>query len=195
MIHLELIASIDCGASGRYTDENFIPWTGDADFMQMGHAEAVPSANANAQLALAMRTLRAFTTSNDAPWKKYCYSIYIGGMDSARILVRASFYYGNYDGLSRPPSFRLMFDSNNWADVVTTLDEEPVFYEIIYVVKAKSASICVAQTDSGMSPFISALEVRRLSNMMYNALPTNHALFAITRAAFGSETTIRYAEI
>ncbi|XP_031387315.1 uncharacterized protein At1g24485-like [Punica granatum] len=123
------------------------------------------SVNVSKQLPLAMKTVRILTNPKGITWKKYCCSIDMGGTDWTRILARANFYYGNYDRPVNPPSFSLMFDANNWGDVETTLDE-PVFYEAIYVVKAKSTHICVAQTEPGMSPFISALEVCRLSYTM-----------------------------
>ncbi|OWM69526.1 hypothetical protein CDL15_Pgr013987 [Punica granatum] len=180
-----------------YTDENSIPWTGDADFMQIGFPKVVPSINVNDNLPLPMRTLRVFPNSdNYLIWKKYCYSIDIGtaGSDLVRILVRASFYYGNYDGLSNPPSFELMFDGNYWTKVQTTLDNKPLSYETIYVVKAKATNICIAQREPGMNPFISTLEVCRLRYTMYNAVPANYALFAMARGAFGSNKTIRYPD-
>ncbi|KAI6685700.1 hypothetical protein NL676_031613 [Syzygium grande] len=34
-----------------------------------------------------------------------------------KYFIRAAFYYGNYDHLSRPPTFNLEFDGNKWTTV------------------------------------------------------------------------------
>ncbi|KAI3929537.1 hypothetical protein MKX01_025705 [Papaver californicum] len=65
-----------------------------------------------------MSTLRAFPTR-----KNNCYSIDIENKseDSTmveRVLVRANFYYGNYDNKSSPPTFNLQFNGNSWKQIV-----------------------------------------------------------------------------
>ncbi|GKF42432.1 malectin-like carbohydrate-binding domain-containing protein, partial [Tanacetum coccineum] len=75
-----------------------------------------------------------------------------------KVLVRASFNYGNYDGLSNPPTFDLHFDGNFWATVETTTSGV-MRYEITYVAKQDFISVCVALINPGQFPFISAIEV------------------------------------
>ncbi|KAK1373651.1 hypothetical protein POM88_029844 [Heracleum sosnowskyi] len=74
-----------------------------------------------------MDTFRVFTTR-----KKNCNAF--NADKGGRILVRASFNYGNYDKKSSPPTFDLQFDGNFWTTVETSIDEV-VTYEATYIVK------------------------------------------------------------
>lgn len=109
------------------------------------------------------------------------------------MLVRASFYYGNYDGKSFPPSFALQFDANGWDTVVTSLDR-PVSHEAIYVVSGDATSVCVAQTQPYQLPFVSAIEVRSLEWSMYAHVDPSRALFLRRREAFGAQQIVRYKD-
>ncbi|KAL8501624.1 hypothetical protein ACS0TY_020947 [Phlomoides rotata] len=174
--------SIDCGSSDAYKDDNSIDWSGDDDYVQNGESYTVQTES----ISPVMDTLRAFTTRN-----KNCYSM--EAAKGTRVLIRASFYYGNYDNKSSPPSFALQFDGNHWAWVDTT-STGYVYHEVIYEVKGDSLSVCVAQTTVDQFPFISALEVRALSSSMYDYVDKNYPLFLIRRFAYGVNGTIRYAE-
>lgn len=49
-----------------------------------------------------------------------------------------------YDGLSRPPSFKLETDGNLWANVTScTSQQEPVYHEAIYRTVQKKRQPCV----------------------------------------------------
>ncbi|CAK7340841.1 unnamed protein product [Dovyalis caffra] len=174
---------IDCGASDFYTDGNFLVWMGDEDLFQNSRSEVVQSSNTVPHV---MSTLRVFTSR-----KKNCYSISAdkGGL----LLVRASFFYGNYDKKSSPPSFDLHFDGNLWANVKTSLDQL-VYYEVVYVAKSDTTSICLAQTEPNQFPFISALEVRNLDSKMYNNFDPKYALFFRSRVAYGASATVRFPD-
>lgn len=176
-----MLASIDCGASDVYTDENFIGWMGDDTYIQHGESQLVQSSNGVSHV---MSTLRVFMTR-----KKNCYSIEVD--KNQQVLVRASFYYGNYDKKSSPPSFDLHIDGNFWARVVTSIDQV-LYYEVIYVVKGDAVNVCVAQTDPNQFPFISALEIRSLDKNMYQHYDSSYALFLRRRVAFGAENIVRY---
>ncbi|XP_052291803.1 uncharacterized protein At1g24485-like [Citrus sinensis] len=133
--------------------------------------------------------MRVFSTR-----KKNWYSIKVDE-DGGRVLLRASFYSGNYDGKDSPPVFDLQFDGNLWTTVNTSSSSYDVLsYETIYVVKRNFTSTCVvAQTKPGQLPFISAIEVRSLGVNMYSQIPSNLALHLIQRAVFGgNQTIIRY---
>ncbi|KAJ6762838.1 hypothetical protein OIU79_023555 [Salix purpurea] len=175
--------SIDCGSSDLYhMDDNYLSWTGDDGLFQNSRSEVVQSSN----ISHVMSTLRVFTTR-----KKNCYSIseYKGSL----LLVRASFFYGNYDRKSSPPSFDMHFDGNEWATVKTSLDEL-VYYEVVYVSKSDTTSICLSQTHPNQFPFISALEVKKLDSNMYSYLDPKHALFLNSRVAYGARSTVRYPD-
>lgn len=172
--------SIDCGSSDVSTDENSIIWIGDNDLIQNGETHVVQSTNS---LSHVMDSLRVFTTH-----KKNCYSWEAN--KGVQVLVRASFYYGNYDKKSSPPTFDLQFDGNHWDSVVTSMDQM-VYYENIYVLQMDSISICVAQTKEEQFPFISALEIRSLESNMYNHVNAEYALFLKSRTAYGADAVIR----
>ncbi|CAK9169563.1 unnamed protein product [Ilex paraguariensis] len=182
-VSADVFVSIDCGASGFYTDENSIAWMGDSTIMQNGVSQVVQSNNS---ISHVMDTLRVFTTR-----KKNCYSVQAD--KGGQVLIRASFFYGNYDGKSSPPTFNLQFDGNDWASVETS-STEVSSYEVVYVVKGDVLSVCVAQTKAGQLPFISALEVRSLGSNMYSGVDSNYALFLRLRLAYGANATIRYVD-
>ncbi|KAK4441126.1 putative LRR receptor-like serine/threonine-protein kinase [Sesamum alatum] len=182
-VSAEVFLSIDCGSSDSYKDDNLIVWTGDDEYVQSGESRSVQSSNS---ISRVMDTLRVFTAR-----KKNCYNI--GSVRQGRVLVRATFYYGNYDGKSSPPTFDLQFDGNHWATVETS-STEYVYHEVTYVMKKDSISVCVAQTNPGEFPFISALEVRGLETYMYVNVDENYPLFLRRRVAFGSNATIRFPD-
>ncbi|KAJ6713366.1 hypothetical protein OIU79_009371 [Salix purpurea] len=175
--------SIDCGASETYTDENSLVWIGDDGFFKNSESAVVRSNNTVSHV---MSTLRVFTSL-----KKNCYTIRAD--KGSLVLVRASFFYGNYDKKSSPPSFLLLLDGNYWSTVKTTLDE-PGIYEVMYVVKSDTISICLAQTQPNQLPFISALEFRKLDSTIYAIVDPNYALFVRSRTAFGANLTVRFPD-
>ncbi|KAL1558080.1 putative LRR receptor-like serine/threonine-protein kinase [Salvia divinorum] len=179
----DVFVSIDCGSSVPYRDGNGISWVGDDEYVQSGESRSVKPLNSISHVA---DTLRVFTTRN-----KNCY--HIGSVKKGRVLVRASFYYGNYDGKSLPPTFALHFDGNFW-DTVQTSNTESYYYEVTYVLKRDFISVCLAQTEPGQFPFISALAVRSLESYMYKQVSDSYPLFLWTRVAFGSNTSFRYQD-
>ncbi|CAK7327931.1 unnamed protein product [Dovyalis caffra] len=175
---------IDCGSSDSepYTDENSITWTGDDSYIQTGESQFVKYSS----MPYVMTSLRVFPSR-----KKNCYKINVS--DGERVLVRASFYYGDYDFKFSPPVFELQFDGNYWATVNTT-SYDIVSYEAVYTVKGNSTSICLAQTMPDQVPFISALELRSLLPAMYSHVAPNYAMFLNLRVAYGANVTIRYPD-
>lgn len=173
-----MFKSIDCGASDDYTDEkNSIKWTGDGD-LKIGVSHKV---HPDFSLSPVYDTLRAFYTR-----KKNCYSIEVE--EGEKVLVRASFSYGNYDMKESPPTFDLHFDGNFWINVTTT---EPKFYEAIYVTKRKVISVCVSQRYENQFPFISTLEVRSVDSKAYSGISPDYALFTNIRLGYGLDETIK----
>ena len=177
--YFAVFVSIDCGASGSFTDENTILWKGDTDLISNGVTHTVQP---NYTVSRVMDTLRVFTTR-----KKNCYSI--DATQGEKVLVRAGFNYGNYDKMSSPPTFDLQFNGNFWVSVNASASK---MYEAIYVVKSKFISVCVAQTKPNQFPFISTLEVRSLDSQMYSNIGTNYALLMNERIAYGINESIRY---
>ncbi|KAL9143674.1 hypothetical protein ABFS82_14G249100 [Erythranthe guttata] len=180
--------NIDCGSSKSYEDEKSIVWTGDDNYIKTGEPHSVQSAKYS--VSHVMDTMRVFTTR-----KKNCYHIDDSSVKQGqRVLVRASFLYGNYDNKSSPPKFDLFIEDTEWEAVETSMFEV-VYYEVIYVLDKDSISVCVSRSSLGI-PFISALEVRGLTFSMYPYQylndGKNYPLFLRRRVAFGSNQTIRY---
>ncbi|PPD88497.1 hypothetical protein GOBAR_DD14586 [Gossypium barbadense] len=156
--------SIDCGSSESYGDDYSVGWVGDDLYIQHGESVELQSSKPIYQ---PMATLRG-----------------------SKVLVRAYFFYGNYDGKSSPPKFDLHFDGNHWITVETSADQL-VSYEAIYVTKTDTISVCVAQTFPNMFPFISAIEVRDLDSKMYGYSDSNRALMLRRRVAYGTKAIVR----
>lgn len=171
--------SIDCGASDSYTDGSSITWQGDDTLISSGESRSVTATNTYHVTS----TLRVFTSGS-----KNCYVL--KGEKGAKLLLRAIFFYGNYDGKSSPPSFGLQIDGVDWVKVATFSDME-VYYELIYVTKGDSISLCLVQTNPDHYPFISAIQVRTLASKMYPHVDADQALSLIQRLTFGAEKTIR----
>ncbi|XP_026422545.1 probable LRR receptor-like serine/threonine-protein kinase At1g05700 [Papaver somniferum] len=197
-VYAKVFLSIDCGSSSlkSRTDNNSIVWVGDGPYIKTGktHKVNVAPPNISGWDSRAMSTLRAFPAR-----KKNCYSIDIesktkdSNITVARVLVRASFYYGNYDNKSNPPTFSLQFNGNNWGSVVTT--NGIIYYEVVFSLnKSSNIDVCLAQTQPDNIPFISALEIRSLDPGAYGYIPADFPLFFTERTAYGTNTTIRYPD-
>ncbi|PQP97292.1 putative LRR receptor-like serine/threonine-protein kinase MEE39 [Prunus yedoensis var. nudiflora] len=134
-----------------------------------------------------MNTLRSFP--NKA--QQNCYALPFSAQ-TQRVLVRAGFYYGNYDGLSKPPSFDIHINGRNWSTVNTsTVVEGPIYHEAMYANQgAGSLNVCIVQDESGVVPFISSIEVVPiwiLTGPLYPEMETNYAYNLVSRINFGGE--------
>ncbi|XP_042753218.1 probable LRR receptor-like serine/threonine-protein kinase At1g51820 [Lactuca sativa] len=175
--------SVNCGASDFYVDGNAISWMPDTTLVSNGVAQVVQSSNS---ISTVLDTLRVFTSR-----KKNCYSNPV--TRGEKLLVRASFNYGNYDRLSSPPTFDLHFDGNFWTTVKTSISGLNM-YEATYVAKGNSISVCVAQTKPGQFPFISALEVRSVDSNVYKVVDESRALFLLSRFSYGASGILRFPQ-
>ncbi|XP_057781677.1 probable LRR receptor-like serine/threonine-protein kinase At1g05700 [Salvia miltiorrhiza] len=178
--------SIDCGSSASYRDENGISWTGDDEYVRTGESRSVQPSSSYSRVADTLRVFRNQT--------KHCYEI--GGVKQGRVLVRATFFYGNYDGRNSPPVFDLLFDGYYWGWVNNT-GPTPSRHEVVYTTTKPSISVCVSQDYEGQFPYINAIEVRSLEPSMYGALGVyrdSYSLFTRKRVAFGTNATIRFPE-
>ncbi|KAL3720919.1 hypothetical protein ACJRO7_005688 [Eucalyptus globulus] len=92
-----------------------------------------------------------------------CYTLKPDRGKNSLYLIRATFWYGNYDGKNEVPMFDLYIDVNYWT---TIGDTDNMAEEIIYVSQADYIQVCVVNRGSGI-PFISALELRVLNNSVY----------------------------
>jgi Malectin-like domain len=68
-------------------------------------------------------------------------------------LLRATFYYANYDGLNTHPTFDVYLGVNFWQTVDIEISE--FFPEIIFIAPVDSVRVCLDKTQG--VPFISSL--------------------------------------
>ena len=100
-------------------------------------------------------------------------------------MIRATFFYGNYDGKNKTPVFDLYLGVNIWL----TVEEADVFYDVIHVPLTDFIEVCLANTGNGV-PYISALEIRHLDNFIYQT--DGRALANIRRYDIGSTTESKF---
>ncbi|KAL3720892.1 hypothetical protein ACJRO7_005664 [Eucalyptus globulus] len=151
--------SIDCGASNEYPDNDIKAiYSTDEEFIDSGKNMQVSTENIYDYKLQYGRNLRSFPDG-----KRNCYTLRPDRGNSITYLIRATFWYGNYDMRNKTPSFDLYIDVNYWATVNTS-----AFYyeEILYLSKADYIQVCLVNTGNGV-PFISALELRTLEDDFY----------------------------
>ena len=168
---------IDCGA--EITDPSG-EWQTDDEFIITGKNEQI-STSSHISIEQ-LNTLRVFTTQN-----KNCYSL--PTPSPARYFIRAAFYYGNYDDLSKPPTFDLEFDGNKWATVETSLTDITDF-ELVYANRGDNISVCLARTFHDQFPFISSLELWPLPDSMYAGMSRDLAWLKSYRYNYGANDWI-----
>ncbi|XP_058003888.1 putative leucine-rich repeat receptor-like serine/threonine-protein kinase At2g04300 [Hevea brasiliensis] len=175
---------IDCGAPNQTpaTDDDFVSWLTDENFVNAGKNHLL----SYSQNFSTMNSLRYFPDD-----QKNCYFLPFDSLGT-KFLFRAGFYYGNYDGLSKPPSFNLGIDGNLWVTVTTNSmpKDEPIYHEMIYWTKGDSAQVCLEQTGDGI-PFISSLEATEIIlNDMYRLMDNKTALLLHSRINYGANKSI-----
>ncbi|KAJ0020046.1 hypothetical protein Pint_32297 [Pistacia integerrima] len=135
-----------------------------------------------------MNTLRFFPEG-----RRNCYKLPL--VSHTKFLFRAVFFYGDYDGLSRPPSFSLEIDGNSWATGTTSMNQhQPVYHELIYRPKEEEptviVSVCLVRTREDAIPFISSLEVNHVYTDMYKLMENKTALYLHSRINYGANRSV-----
>lgn len=106
-----------------------------------------------------MRKLRSFPQGI-----RNCYNVSV--KKDTKYLIRASFLYGNYDGLNSLPMFDLYIGNSLWETINVTKVGTNVLKDLIHITSSNKVHICLINTGNGV-PFISALEFRPLLNVTY----------------------------
>ncbi|CAN6442436.1 unnamed protein product [Victoria cruziana] len=183
----QLPVSVDCGTTGKGKGYLGFTWVGDEQYVPSGQSATV---RIDDSLMAPLTTLRYFPAG-----KKNCYS-FPGVGQGIKILVRAWFYYGNYDGRSSPPSFNILFNGNVWSRVFITGDNGSAILEMTHATIVDDVSICLARIDLNDVPFINALEIRKLENDMYSGMDPGRSLHTMGRYAYASPSTtsVRYPD-
>ncbi|XXG57292.1 hypothetical protein AAC387_Pa03g4484 [Persea americana] len=103
--------SIDCGITGdlSYTDDTTqMFYTSDTKFIDTGTNKEIAATYMTQTLPRQYQNLRIFPNGT-----RNCYTL-TPVIKSNRYLLRASFMYGNYDGLDQPPQFDAYLGVDRW---------------------------------------------------------------------------------
>ena len=158
--------------SALETDINYIS---DAKFIDTGVTKKIAASDIRQEL----QHVRSFPSG-----VRNCYRINV--TSGAKYLIRASFYYGNYDDLNEPPQFDLHFGANVWDTVKFSTNLSDITdSEIIYTPSQDHIQPCLVNTGKG-TPFISVIELRTLNNKVYVTNSAKSILSTLRRSDVGS---------
>ncbi|XP_065632094.1 LRR receptor-like serine/threonine-protein kinase IOS1 isoform X2 [Quercus suber] len=179
--------SIDCGlaANSSYSEPTTgIIYISDATYIDTGVSKSIPLEFKDGLQQQAW-TLRSFPQGI-----RNCYSIN-NITQGAKYIIRASFFYGNYDGQGNLPQFDLHLGPNLWDTIKIENISLSVIKELIHVPSLNHIQVCLVNTGLG-TPFISALELRPINSSLY--VTNVGSLSLVLRSDLGSETGYRYKD-
>jgi hypothetical protein len=109
-------------------------------------------------------------------------------------MLRTTFFYGNYDNASKPPSFELVIDATVVEDVVTSADTG-VYFEHTYLAQGNLTFLCLIRTSATSTPFISGITLKTMPSFhfaYFDVYIQERRFMAIrTRVNFGGTDLIR----
>ena len=155
--------SIDCGSVEDYIDKDTnIPYTSDKKLIDTGIVKTI-SPNSSLTVPQFAENLRSFPQGT-----RNCYTLRPEQGRNNNYMIRATFFYGNYDGQNQQPVFDLYLGVNAWTTVdLTNADASTYYYyDVIHVPLTDYIDVCLVNTSRGV-PFISSLELRHLDNSIY----------------------------
>ncbi|KAE8816349.1 leucine-rich repeat receptor-like serine/threonine-protein kinase [Hordeum vulgare] len=186
--------SIDCGLpeqAGGYADAaTKLPYVPDGAFTDAGSNRDISPEYIKPSLSKRYLNVRSFPGA-----ARGCYTLPSTVARGSKYLLRATFLYGNYDGLGKLPVFDLHLGVNFWRTVNITTADKPQMAEIIAVVPDESVQVCLVDTGSG-TPFISALDLRPVRDTLYPQANATQALVLVDRSNLGvsGAALVRYPE-
>ncbi|VAI52413.1 unnamed protein product [Triticum turgidum subsp. durum] len=182
--------SIDCGLRNRssYNDSaTGLRFDPDRGFVEGGMRKQISQEFMADAFNEQQKTLRSFPDGS-----RNCYRL--PSAIGKKYLLRATFTYGNYDGLNKTLDgslflFGLHIDVNSWDMVnLTNWDHTTMIWkEVLTVAPSNSVSACLVNFGSGI-PFISSLELRPLEDTMYPFFNTSVSISILTRIRLGNVT-------
>ncbi|KAG0614721.1 hypothetical protein M758_6G198900 [Ceratodon purpureus] len=183
---------IDCGSTTSYVDPiTGIYWLPDSDYIPelsgQNHQNLLITDSTFSDLS-ELKTLRAF----DDLRAKNCYALPV--KKNSTYLLRASFYYGNYDNTAKPPTFQVSVEATI-VDNITTSSTELVYTELYYISQSNVTFLCLLPDASKSTPFISAINLRPVDNLYKTFdefLGQQKYMTTRTRVDFGGSALIRY---
>ncbi|CAH2036427.1 unnamed protein product [Thlaspi arvense] len=152
--------SLDCGSPRGTTFRERttnLTYISDANFINTGVGRSIKQAY-RTQFQQQAWNIRSFPQGI-----RSCYTLNLTIGDE--YLIRTSFLHGGYD--DQPTTqFELHLGPNLWTTVSTTNETQASIFEMIHVMKTDRLQICLVKTGAS-TPFISALELRKLKNTTY----------------------------
>ncbi|KAM3699759.1 hypothetical protein ACJW30_05G050000 [Castanea mollissima] len=179
--------SIDCGlaANSSYSEPTTgIIYISDATYIDTGVSKSIPLEFKD-DLQQHVWKLRSFPQGI-----RNCYSIN-NITQGTKYIIRASFFYMNYDGQGNLPEFDLHLGPNLWDTIKIENISLGVEKELIHVASLNHIQVCLVNTGLG-TPFISALELRPINSSLYVTNFGSLSLF--WRSDLGSEKGYRYKD-
>lgn len=180
--------SIDCGNSKNYTDKNTsLLFTPDDPYIDTGISYNISSSYASLIVQATDLTLRSFPVGN-----RNCYTLK-PAVQSRKYLVRAIFFYGNYDKKYQTNEtflFDLHIGVNFWRTVNISDAGKAFEHEAIFVAPADFVSVCLVNKGFG-TPFISSLEMRPLKSTLYPLVTASNFCDVSLRRDFGGSKITR----
>lgn len=168
---------MDCGSDVPRIGPNLLLWGTDEDLTKFGINKRVPER----QTLEEMSTVRFFPNRAD----QNCYTLPLFAQ-TLRYLIRAGFYYGNYDGLSNFPTFDLYIYNKKWSTVNTSSIGRPIYFEALHATHGSgSINVCMRQIRKNEIPFISSLEIVPLWVNLYPQMESNFTFSLINRINYG----------
>lgn len=179
--------SIDCGIEEDhlYNDDiTSISYVSDVQFIDTGTNNNVSLDHVSASYRPQLLSLRSFPSGS-----RNCYTLQPVSR-GFKYLLRASFLYGNYDGLDsaqedNPIVFDLVLGVNLWKRV--KIYDASIVYtvEVLTMAEFDFMSVCLGNINSG-TPFISVLELRQVKTSIYQAVNASSSLVLFRRLNVGS---------
>lgn len=172
-----------CFFLSGYTEKTTsIFYISDAKFIDAGVSKSISPAEKSTHLQQ-LAYVRSFPSG-----ERNCYRINV--TSGTKYLIRATFFYGNYDGLNQPPQFDLHLGPNLWDTVSFPNASLSEISEIIYTPSLDYIHPCLVNKGQG-APFISTIELRTLKNASY-VTASAESLAYYRRYDLGSITNLVY---
>ncbi|KAM1011194.1 hypothetical protein FF1_046432 [Malus domestica] len=174
--------SIDCGLREdfRYNSTwSGITYISDENFVATGERKLVLPEHKNTYSPL-YNSLRSFPKGI-----RNCYKINV--TSKTKYLIRAGFFYGNYDGQNEVPQFEIHLGPNLWD----TVKSEATKIELIHVPLQNYVHVCLVKKGSGV-PFISVIELRPLTDASYKTVKGSLSLLLRSDTGLTADREYRY---
>lgn len=166
----------------------------DAPYISTGKIQAQAALPAFLQNFTEMKTLRYF----DDLRLKNCYTLPV--LAGSTYLLRATFFYGNYDNANQPPSFQLAIDATILTNVSTSSDG--TYAEYHYMSQGNITYLCLIRTSPSSTPFISGISLKPAAELsasfadQYGTfLQEGIIMTTCSRVNFGGTDLIRYTNL